>query len=257
MRRLNGVKEVLRSGGVVLGSFIRTASLEMAEILACSGFDFVTVDTEHGSISPERILEMVVAIENQAKVAVVRVAENSPKAIMAALDAGAAGIHVPKVASRAEAIAAVQSTHYPPAGQRGVALVTRAAGYGLMQRDEYLKFARDETVLIIAVEDAETIGRLPEILEVHGIDVVFVGHSDLSGSLGLTGQIDHPRVQKAIDDILNIVTRKGVVAGIPAYTPEAVERRVKQGFRYITTTAEGLFLKACQEYQEARKVLKD
>lgn len=256
MQRKNMVKQLLAKGKAALGCFLRTPSVDMAQILGHSGFDFIIIDTEHGSMNPERITDLLAAVEVTGKIAIVRVAENSPNLIMHALDIGALGIHVPQVTSKQQALKVVQAIQYPPEGKRGTALVTRAAKYGVIPYQDYVKFAREEVLSIIAIEHIQAVENLSAILSIEGIDVVFIGHSDLSSSMGLIGQIDHPKVQKTIDKILKQVVKKGITAGIPAYTPEAARRRIDQGFRYITTTAEGIFLKGCQnQIQKTRDMM--
>jgi 2-keto-3-deoxy-L-rhamnonate aldolase RhmA len=148
------------------------------------------------------------------------------------LDIGAQAIIVPLVNTAEQAEAGVRALKYPPIGIRGAGLA-RAQGYGEAYSASYFKDANDQTMFIAQVEDAVAVHNIDAILAVEGLDAVFLGTLDLSGSLGHLGQTDHPDVEKAHMRVLEACLRAGKAAGIMTMSPEQATQRIGQGFRMI------------------------
>ncbi|MEO6197498.1 MAG: aldolase/citrate lyase family protein [Dehalococcoidia bacterium] len=230
--RENRLKGLWESGQAALGGWLTVPSSISAEIFTHSGFDWVCVDMQHGIIDYQAAVAMLQAISTDDSVPIVRVPWNEPGIIMKSLDAGAYGVIVPMVNSRAEAEAAVAACRYAPQGIRSYG-PARAALYA--GRD-YFNHANETVLCICMIETREAIEKVDEILSVEGIDVAFVGPSDLAVSLGLMpGGYDNaaPEFANAIEALLLACERHGVVPGIYAGLPEVARKRIGQGFRFV------------------------
>lgn len=177
-----------------------------------AGFDFVVLDTEHGPAGGLELEHHLRAAQAVGVPALVRVASADPDAVLAALDAGAAGIVVPHVLDAAGAETAVAAAHYPPRGRRGLALSTRAGGYGAIPVQDHLRRAREETCVVVQIEDAEAVPMAAEILAVPDVSAVLIGTSDLALSLGRAGAPDHADVEAAVRAVLTAAARAQVPA---------------------------------------------
>ena len=216
----------------------------IAEILAMAGYDWVVVETEHTAIDVSEVLRLIIAIEQRGAVPLVRLAWNDPIQAKAVLDSGAAGVLVPMVNTQADAQMAVAMTKYPPLGIRGVGLA-RAQGYG-EHFAEYVRHANDDTLLMVMIEHKDAVANIEEILSVPGIDGTFIGPYDLSMSLGIPGQITHPKVIDAKQRVLEAARARGLVPGIHCVQPRtAVEdcaQAIAEGYRFIAVGTDILFL---------------
>ncbi len=258
MIRKNPLKEKLRSGEAVKGVFCNLPSEAFVEILGHLGFDFVIIDAEHGPQGEETTERMVRAADTVGLTAVARVAVNLPQNLLRYLDTGVLGVQAPMVNTAAEAQAVVSATKYPPLGRRGLASV-RASGYGVgMPATEYIKMANEETLVVVQVETLQAMEHLAEISRVDQVDVVFLGPTDLSASMGFGGQPTHPQVMAAIERMGAEIRRAGKAAGTIARDPEAYRHWRERGFQSLATTATGLiaqvgrqYLEGCREQEEA------
>lgn len=242
--RPNEVKRRLRDGQAVVGCFVGFPSPEVVEICGYAGFDFVMIDAEHGPMTTESAYHMTLAAEASGTVPMIRVAQNVPQVILRHLDIGPAGVMIPQVNSAEEARAVVEATKYHPHGRRGLA-PARSAGFGVQQTlQEYTEVSNRETLVIIQIENIRGVERVPEILEVPGVDVLFVGPSDLAQSMGYPGQVNHPEVLEAIDRVLDMCRGSEVAVGMVATTAAETNRLIERGFRMIGTFAAGLLATA-------------
>ena len=245
--RPNALKQKLRAGGIAVGCFVGYPSAETVEICGLAGYDFVLIDAEHGPITPESAYHMVLAAEASGTTPLVRVWQNAQPVILRYLDSGAAGVMVPQVNSADEAAAVVRAVKYHPHGRRGMAGV-RAAGFGVRQSlPEYIEEANQETMVIVQVENVRAVEALPQILEVPGIDVLFVGPADLSQSMGFPGQLDHPEVQATIDHIIKTAEGHDVTLAMIAGSAEVANREIARGFRMIGASAGALLASASRQ----------
>lgn len=220
----------LKNNDLLLGVVVSVASLEVSETLAECGFDWLFLDLEHSTLGIAAAQGILQAVAGRAA-CLARLPANDPVWIKQALDIGAQGVILPQVNSAEEARRAVQAAKYPPLGVRSAGL-GRAHAYGA-RLQEALERANDETIVIVQVEHIQAVENIAAILQVEGVDGVFVGPLDLSASLGLIGQVEHPQVQAAIGQALQACRATGVPAGIFAGKAAAARRYIQQGFRLI------------------------
>jgi 2-dehydro-3-deoxyglucarate aldolase len=239
-----GIKEKMRRGEPSIGTWQSMAHESISEILAMAGYDFVVIETEHTAIDVSEVLRLIIAIEQRGSIPLVRLAWVDPIQAKAVLDSGAAGVLVPMVNTKANAELCVQMTKYPPLGARGVGLA-RAQGYG-ERFDEYVKHANDDSLLIVQIEHKTAVENIEEILSVPGIDGTFIGPYDLSMSLGIPGQINHPDVVAAKKKVLDATLAHGLIAGIHFVHPTSAaadcKAAVAAGYRFIAIGTDILFL---------------
>ncbi len=249
--RHNSTKERLRNGETVYGCFVRYPNAALIEVLGYCGWDFIVFDGEHGTIEPADCEHMVRSAELQGITPMVRVPVNQQHVILRFLDTGAQGLHVPMVKSAADAEAVVKAVKYQPRGLRGLAAV-RAADYA--QRSpfgEYVARANAETLVVAHIETEDAVERLSDIMRVDGLDVVFLGPTDLSNSLGFPGELQNPKVQAVFQRFVETVSGSHVALGIMVANAEAAHLWKERGARYIAVGLESLLNPACRNYLKA------
>jgi 4-hydroxy-2-oxoheptanedioate aldolase len=211
------------AGESLTGTFVQSRDPGQTEFLGRLGFDFLAVEGEHSAMGVETVQALVAAAALAPIPALVRIAGNEPLAIAAALDAGAAGVIVPRVDDAAGAAAAVAATRYPPSGERGLG-PSRATGFGA-DIPAYLKRANDDLLLAIQVETGAAVDALDSLLEVDGVDMIFVGPGDLGCSLGIDDPKD-PELRRIVESILRRTRERGRLAGVwAANTADAARWR--------------------------------
>jgi 4-hydroxy-2-oxoheptanedioate aldolase len=253
--RPNKTKAKLKAGETVYGCFVRYPEATLAEILGYYGWDYLLLDSEHSTITPRDCENLVRACELRDVTPIVRVTTNQPPVILRYLDTGVQGAQVPMINSQSEAEAAVRAVKYHPRGIRGLAGV-RAADFGQIPPfsfKDYTVQANAETMVIAQVETAQAVEALPEILQVSDIDVIFIGPTDLSHSLGLPGEVNHPTVQATFDRILDLVLPTGVAVGTLVPNLEAAVKWQERGARYLMITMEALLGPACRGFLQAAR----
>jgi len=214
----------------------------IAEIMAGEGFDWIAVDMEHTSTDIRAFHEIALAMKGSDVDLLARLHSCDPVQAKLVLDAGANGIIVPSVNTREEAQCAVAMAKYPPQGVRGASL-SRATDYG-RNFGPYVHAHNDEVLVIVMLEHIKVVENADGILSTPGISATFIGPYDLSASMGLTGQLEHPKVLDAQRMILDACKRHGVPAGIHVVpvSPEEVQRRIEQGFRFIACAVDTEFI---------------
>ena len=237
----NRVKELLRAGKPAFGAVVQLPSAPAAEVLAQAGFDWLWIDMEHGPLNLETVHRMIQATRGTETVPIVRVPWNLHWLAKPVLDMGAMGVVMPSVTTRQEALDAVRALKYPPEGVRGFGPGFAALRWGLSV-PEYVRMANREIMAILLIEHIEAVGRIEEILSVPGIDLIMIGPYDLSGSMGMLGQVTRPEVEEAIEKILAAAQRAKISAGILALTPEDINRRLQQGFQFLMVGSDTGFL---------------
>ncbi len=253
------IKRSLKDGKVSIGSWMSMAHVSIAEILASAGYDWVVIETEHTAIDVSEVLRLIVAIEGRGAIPLVRLAWNDPIQAKAVMDSGAAGVLVPMVNSKADAELAINSIKYPPLGLRGVGLA-RAQGYGATL-DEYVRSANQDSLLMVQIEHIDAVKNIDEILSVPGIDGTFIGPYDLSLSMGLAGQLQHPDVEGAKQHVLEATKTHGLVPGIHLVHPDTAAEDLRKcaelGYRFIALGTDILFLgDSCRSlHATARSIL--
>jgi 4-hydroxy-2-oxoheptanedioate aldolase len=251
---INKLKERFRNGEAAIGTFVTNPTPDLVEIIALGGFDFIVIDTEHGDLSIETTKDLVRAAEYRGITPIIRVTKNSTTDILRSLDVGAHGVQVPMVNVRADAEKAIQAAKYFPKGNRGLALA-RSADYGNLDAFEYFESANNETMIVVHCENITGYENLESILQLEDVDVVFLGPFDMSQSLGIPGQIYDPKIEEISSGIIELANQYGKAAGIFVTSAEEANKRIAQGFKYVTIQMFDTFiLNACKA--EIAKIIK-
>jgi 4-hydroxy-2-oxoheptanedioate aldolase len=231
----------------VVGTFSKSQDPAFIEIIGHAGFDFVVLDLEHGPNTVLSLQNLIRAAEVTDLFPIVRVKEDTPSLISEVLDAGAAGIQVPKISKTEEAEEVLQAARFIPMGMRGVCRFVRAAEYSSLDRYEY--FARANTmVIVMQLEGVSAVENLQEILSVPGWDIAFIGPYDLSQSLGVTGQVDDPQVTQMMRTVVDECVKRNVVVGTFVDTIEQARKWSAAGVKYLCYSVDvGLFAEKCHE----------
>ncbi|MEV5967395.1 aldolase/citrate lyase family protein [Kribbella sp. NPDC051952] len=217
-------------------SFLLIPRLELVELLANAGFDGVVVDLEHGPIEVADLPALVAAGHGAGVHVLARLGERSPAVIGRVLDCGVDGVVLPHVESADDARAAVDAARFPPDGSRSLNPYVRAAGYD--GHESFLRTANAGVAVLVMVEGKDGLAALDEIAAVAGVDAVFVGPVDLSTSLGLPGQPEHPLVLEKVHDLMDRLATAGVGTGIYCPTPHAAARWQRAGARLAALSAD-------------------
>jgi len=229
----------LRQNDLLLGTMLTLPSPELAEMISSCGYDWLFMDGEHGNLSTLDWQRMLQAVAGRSA-AIIRVATNSEREIKKVLDIGADGIIAPQVNTADEARHVVACCKYPPQGIRGVGLA-RAQGYGRNFAD-YMETANDRIAVIVQAEHIDAVNNIDQIVEVDGIDAVFIGPYDLSASMGLMGQVDHPEVVEAIDRVGRACQQRGIPLGYFGTTAESVQDYMGKGYHLICAGTDAGFV---------------
>ena len=230
--RTNKLKRKLLSGESAFGSFISLDSPDLVEIFGIAGFDFVILDNEHSPGNPHSVQHMLRAAEIRGLDTIIRVPNAELHSILKALDIGASGVQIPQVNDVETATRAALGTHYFPEGIRGLA-APRALNYGLGNLIEESLISNEEVLLVCHCETVECFEKLDEIASIPGIDVIFIGPFDMSQSLGIPGQVHHPKVINIIKESIEIIKKHGKIGGIFCGSPDDVKERINLGYQYI------------------------
>jgi 4-hydroxy-2-oxoheptanedioate aldolase len=242
---LTDFKERLQAGDTVFGPFMKTGDPAFVEIAGYAGFDFVILDMEHGPVTFENLQNLVRGAIIAGTVPIVRTSDSSDISISRALDLGACGVQIPQIQTADEAKSCISAAKFFPLGQRGVCRFVRAAGYSSIPRDDYFPMANNSMV-ILQLEGITAIDNLEEILDLEGIDIIFIGPYDLSQSLGYPGQVDHPEVIKKMKLIVNNARKRNVIVGTFTDTLASAQMWRSAGVQYISYSVDvGVFLEAC------------
>lgn len=241
---VNTIKQAMAGGKAVHGTFAVLGEPALVEMIGYAGLDYVIIDTEHSGNTTEQAGNLIRAAEIGNITPIVRVTANTPELILRALDMGAGGILVPQVNTAGQAIAAVKAARYAPSGERGIAGVVRAARYGFVPMQEYIAGANRETLVITQVEHVDSVSNLDEILAVDGIDGVFIGPTDLSQSMGCTGQFDNPELRRVIHSVIEKTRRTDKWAGIFCLNAADAEYWRKAGAQFLTIATESMLFAA-------------
>ncbi|MEM6461438.1 MAG: HpcH/HpaI aldolase/citrate lyase family protein [Pseudomonadota bacterium] len=228
----NPLKASLKNGELQIGCWLSLGESYTAEIAATAGFDWLLVDGEHAPNDLRSTRDQLQVIDPSPSHAIVRVAFGDAWIIKQVLDAGAQSVLVPMVESAEQAKQLVRAVRYPPKGMRGVGSTgARASRFGAIA--DYAHTADDQICLLVQVENRAGLAALDEILDVDGVDAVFIGPSDLAADLGHIGNTEAPEVQAAIEDALGRIAKSDKAAGILALTPPVAKRYVEMGATFI------------------------
>jgi 4-hydroxy-2-oxoheptanedioate aldolase len=233
-------REQLACGEAVLGCFLSLGSPAIAELMANAGYDWALIDLEHGAGDERDVLVQMQALAAGGTIGVVRVESTARQRVHRVLDFGAHGIMFPRIDSAVEAKAAVAAMRYPPAGVRGVAFSNRAGGYGSNFRP-YLAGSAS-LLAIVQIESPAAVEKVDEIAAIDGVDVLFIGPSDLSHSMGILGNFEHPDFVAAIQRTAAAASRHGKHCGILLPSPKDFKTYYELGYRFMASGSDAVLL---------------
>ena len=231
----NQLKKLLRKGNIALGAQLRFGSPAIAELFAIAGFDFLVLDAEHAPQTPVGVQAQLQAMSRTDATPVVRPPRNDPDLMRPYLDMGALGFLVPFVNTAEEARTGARALRYPPKGTRGAG-PSRAWRYGFDRN--YLKDADENMIYMPIIEDAAAVRNIDEILSVEGVDIPVMGPWDLSISLGVPMELNHPKIKDAMGTVVKAAQRTGKpmgthVCGGDMFDPDTYKRFVDEGFTLL------------------------
>jgi 4-hydroxy-2-oxoheptanedioate aldolase len=249
MAPTNRVKQRLLAGEPVFGTWVQSASPTVANVLAHAGLDFVTLDMEHGPASFSEAETIMYAIEAGGSTPMIRLGEGSAPTILRACDIGCQGILVAHVQSAEEAESISRAMRFYPDGERGMAPFTRLHDYSNVDLGPRLQQANAEQLCGVLIEDRPGLDALPAIVEVPGVDLIYLGIYDISQALGLPGELDHPTVLETVSGAVATIRGAGRAAGAVARDSGHLRWLLETGFGYISYLCDTALL-----VQRARQV---
>ncbi|TKJ34683.1 MAG: 2-dehydro-3-deoxyglucarate aldolase [Planctomycetes bacterium B3_Pla] len=254
---MKNIKKRIYDGETLIGCWLNLGSALTSEIVGLAGFDWVLIDTEHGTGFEGNVLPQLQALEHTPAASIIRVESYERQRFHRVLDFGAEGIMCPRIYTLDEARQAVKAIRYQPEGSRGVAKMIRAARFGA-DFDEYYANHKKNLVCIVQIETVEILSSLDSVAATDGIDVLFVGPTDLSIALGVYGKPDHPKFVEALKATADAAAKEGKAAGILLKNPDEFQRYYDFGFRFIACGSDGGFVQsaACKT-AESLKQLKE
>ena len=247
----NPFKAGLLQGEAQIGLWLSSTSSYMAEIAATSGYDWLLIDGEHAPNNVQTVLTQLQAIAPYPSQPVVRPSWNDAVQIKQLLDVGAQTLLVPMVQNADEARAAVAATRYPPQGIRGVgSALARASRWNRMP--DYLHQANDAMCVLVQIETREAVSNLAQILDVDGVDGVFIGPADLSADMGYAGNPQHPEVQETIEKAIVQIRAAGKAPGILMANEQLAKRYLELGALFVAVGVDTTLLARGAEALAAR-----
>lgn len=244
------IRKKLKDGAHTIGTWLQIPHPSVAEVLGQSRYDWVAVDLEHGSISTDNLPDLFRAISLGGALPFARVAQGASKDLKAALDAGAKGIIVPMIESSEQLDQSIKFMQYPPQGYRGVGF-SRANLFG-RNFEQYVKSINEELTIVAQIEHIKAVNDIDKILSHPRLDAIMVGPYDLSASMGLTAQFDHPDFLKALEKISESCKKHKIPAGIHVVTPSVddLKAKIKSGYKFIAYGIDAVFLHTAAKLPE-------
>ena len=229
---MKNIKKRIQEGKPVNGCWLNLGNALTTDIVGTAGFDWLLIDLEHGAGNEQILLTQLQALESSNSAAFVRVESNAKARIHRVLDFGVEGVMCPHIDTPEEARAFVNGIRYPPHGSRGIARMVRASGFGKTLA-EYTRNANDTIVGIAQIESPEALKHLDDIAAIDGIDVLFIGPADLSISLGIFGQFDHPMFVDGVKATIAAAKKAGKASGILLSNADDYDKYYNMGMRFI------------------------
>ncbi|SFK05325.1 4-hydroxy-2-oxoheptanedioate aldolase [Halobacillus dabanensis] len=248
----NHIKDKINNDERVMGAFINMYAPSLVEMIGYAGFDFLIIDDEHGSFSSSELEHMIRAAEVVNLTPVVRVSYN-PSSIQKALDRGAKGIQVPMVNSKEEAEEVVKKVKFPPLGNRGTAFSIRPAKFGKDKGKEYIERTNDEVLIAVHIETEKAVQNFLEIMDVPGIDIAFIGSTDLSVNMGYAGDITHPHVQEVMEELFEKGKKNGVRMGAVSGNEKGIKEGYLKGASYMGVVANSFIMAALEKAVQTKE----
>lgn len=241
LEKIHAIRHSLAAGQPSIGSWMQIPHASVAEIMGQAGYDWVAADLEHGAISVHQLPDLFRALELGGTLPLARLAQGQPKDCKQALDAGAGGVIVPMVESAALLKQVRDACCWPPAGTRGVGF-SRANLFG-KHFEAYAEEAQ-APLLVAMIEHIRAVDNLEEILQIEGLDALFIGPYDLSASMGLTAKFEMPDFMAAMNRIRGLSSRHRIPCGVHVVMPEpgVLEQRIAEGYTFIAYSIDAVFL---------------
>lgn len=236
------IKEKIKSGETVIGTFVKLGSPTVVEILGTSGLDFIIVDTEHAPCDQMQLENIIRASDYVNLPVIVRVPVAEDSTIVKALDLGASGIQLPGLETVEAVSQAIKTTKYAPKGRRGLSFTQRSAKYGKVDKDEYMSYSNEYLINVVHIENKLMAENIEKICALTGIDVIFIGPMDLSQSFGNPGNPSLPEIQATILNVIKVCNEYNRACGIFANTPDEVKKYKELGVRYFAFDSDIGFL---------------
>ncbi len=231
------VKEKIKNGETIICARCCYTDPEITGLMAMMGYHYVWICTEHRRIDSPMLAALTQACVNNGADAVVRLRPSNYSDIGTLLDSGVTGIMIPQVKGPEEIREVVAAMKFPPDGHRGTGGTSVDSDYGLASPEEYLTTANENNFLIAQVEDPAVVDHIEELAAIDGVDVLFVGPSDLTLSMGIAGQMDHPELLKIMRRVVRACEDHGKVAGIASPLAQILEQ-MEMGFRLFSATSD-------------------
>ena len=246
MKYPNPLKQRIRDGELLLGTVLPAPTSFLASVVCKSDIDFLWIDAEHSSIWIEQLDTIPVIARRNDVAPMIRIAWNDPALVKKAYDIGSVAVMIPQVNTAEEAERAVRYARYAPEGNRGISPYwAMLAG---LDFNHVVRTANDETVVVLQVESLEAYENLDEIMQVPGIDVLFVGPTDLSATLGVITQTDSKEVQDIMREVPKRIEGSGIMAGTTLDDVGDIQQKIDWGYRYINVgTPMGYGMRALEE----------
>jgi len=242
MARLGFASRLALVDRCLFGTWVKIPALEPIEILADAGFDYIVIDQEHAPLTFEFAYQATVVAQGAGMSVLVRVPDRSGSHLQRLLDAGVDGILVPRVTSVGEASAAVRQMMFSPGGDRGIGITSRAGRWGSLDRAEYLRFGDEEVLRAVQLEERAAIEAVDDILDVPGLNGVFLGMGDLQLSSRLPSS--DPELQKLVDKLLTAAQTRGIPAGTAVQTAAQAREAADRGYRYVMVSNDTSLLRS-------------
>ncbi|MGA2269787.1 MAG: aldolase/citrate lyase family protein [Bryobacteraceae bacterium] len=253
--RVNHTRERLAKGETVIGCALQAyRSPEIARTFAAAGFDYIFIDMEHGSFDLETVHDAITAALQAGITPIVRVAELLYSLVARLLDSSAQGIILPRVEDPRLLEEALRWLRFPPVGKRGYGVNTTMIDYESRTFPEIIEHQNRNTLAVVQFETTTAMERADELLSVKGMDIAMVGPADLSISLGIPGETEHPRLISTVERLIEKCNRHGVVPGIQTRSVASSKAWIERGMRFVGAGADHVLL--LEKAREAVSVLR-
>ena len=253
---LNKLRRAIEENGHAVGTFLGVSTPSIVEILGYTGLDFVVIDTEHGPYDTMPVSDLIRASQSRGMAPVARVADVTHKEIQRAVDNGAEGIIIPCLRSMDDFRKAVELCKFPPLGSRGF-IKARGSGFGNEEwaegtLEEYMHNSNEKVLLLPQCETREALENIEAIVDIEGIDGIFIGPFDLSISMGIPGQFDAPQFRRAVSRVLTACKEAGKLCMIFTSSVEEAKAYMDQGFDAVANSIDTImFRNAYKEMMDA------
>ena len=238
---MKNLKERIKAGETVHGSWLNLGSHVSADIMGHAGFDWLLIDMEHGSGYEDMMFHQLQVLAAMEVTPLVRTSDATRGKIQQILDSGSQGIMFPQINTVEETKTDTQLMYYSPKGTRGMAKITRATHYGKTAK-EYLDQLENTLLGIVQIETASALKEVDAIAALEEVDVLFVGPTDLSVSLDTYGQLQHPVFQKALKDVADAAKKYGKAAGVLMQNISEYDMYAQLGYRFLACGGDSVFI---------------